>query len=377
MAAAAPLPLESLGAKRFGDLVRQLAYGFRTWKSLEPEMDPADLAAVEVIGDGIESTTLERSWRIRARAQKSVTPKAIRQLVRDTVPDPARAPHGLVVATTANVSRVSIEAFHDEAAKVRLREAHLWSRPRIEELLLRPENDAVLFAYFGLSLRLRRRSRLEELRHLVSIKERLVAAFGEPGLPKDIGHHDVVLRSTYDQAFPAPPPETGTRRSWQFARTFSLLHDRLGVELEDWIGVRRADGTWDIDEATAFARENPRGLVNDDPAGERRSRERALLERASPETERVRVIGVGWIPLDRIVLLDRVGTPGDPAAHVFCDFGSENGPFTSFSRIAYSGGWPMHLDDDKRERLIFANLRASTDLSDAAYAAYQKTLFSR
>ena len=349
---ATPLDVAELGPARFDDLVRQLLYGFRTWKSLELD------GGVEVVGDGIESTMLERPWRILTHHGRTVTPKTIRQIVKDAVPHPARAPHGFILATSASSSKASVEAFHDEAGKARIREAHLWSPSKIEELVLRPENDALLFAYFGASLRLRRHDRVATIRSEVAMTRTIIAIFGHESPSKDIGHHDVLVRSLTDETFPAPPFGTGPRRTWHFARTFSLAHDRVALELEDWLGIRRGDGTWDIDEATGELREEPNAAFRDDPGWHKRSRERAALERAIPKAERVRVIGVGWVPLSRIVEIDPIGTPGQGVPHVFCDFTSDRGPYASFSRIAYSdGGWPTYLDDVKRDRSLFQRLR--------------------
>lgn len=366
--------VDELEPQRFEDLVRHLAYGFRRWRSLEGER--ADLTGVELAGasrdDDLEATVVERRWRIHGKRIKSLTAKAIKKTVQDLVADAPEAPHGLLVAVSATASRDVLAAFHEEAKRLGVREAHLWTRAAIEEALHRPENDLILFTYFGVSLHPRRRDRVRAVARAVEVKRLLLAALGAAET-SDLKNHPLLVRSVVDETYPAPPPGEGATRAWHFARAFAMTHDELGVEIRDWAGVRRRDGTWDRDDATGDWAEAPTEGVRED----RRVavRERRLLEALVPAEERARVVAIGWIPLARIAVIDPIGLPGAGTPHIHCDFGIDLGPYARIDLFAQQTGWTSPLDESKRDPSIFAALRSTADLSDEAYARYRDSLF--
>ena len=165
-----PLHFEDFESHRFEDMIRQLAYGYGSWRSLEAtgrlgSDGGVDIRGVEMIQAAAESVDGqndegvadpatgpildERVWLFQCKRYKRIHPKLMRDIVKEAVPDVASAPYGLIVAAACDVSEKAITAFHDERIKRGVSEGHLWTRAHLEDMLFRPENDLLLFAYFG------------------------------------------------------------------------------------------------------------------------------------------------------------------------------------------------------------------------------------
>ncbi|MEJ7810503.1 MAG: hypothetical protein WKG32_08875 [Gemmatimonadaceae bacterium] len=125
-----PLHFEDLEPHRFEDMVRQLAYDFREWKSIEATgrlgadkgMDSRATEAVpgtvEPAADGAqeEDDALEASeaagrvWVIQCRRQRSIGPTAARKIVRESIPDGGEPPYGFILAAACDFSVKTREA---------------------------------------------------------------------------------------------------------------------------------------------------------------------------------------------------------------------------------------------------------------------------
>lgn len=373
-----PLHFEDLEPKRFEDLVRQLAYSFKTWKLLEPTGLLGNDEGIDILG--VEAPTeengVERRWRFQCKRYKRLSPKEIREVVREVVPDPAAAPHGLVIAAACNFTADALLAFHEEAKTQGVQESHLWSRAKLEDQLFQPDYDHLLFAYFGISLRARKRGELEAVRHAITIKRKLRTALGTDAL-SNLGHRDVIVRNIAGDTYPEPAV-SGQRPAWHDARALWADHAAVCFEIQRWIGWRKPDGTWDFDEATELGlhqmRRNGRQSAAEREAEARAHRERILLEAAIPKEERASIFALAWLPYSRILEIDEFGE-GDslqPAPHIFCEWPHDaNHPYDSSSlALDQSFGGPILLDMSKRDKSVFATLRKNVDLSEAALEAH-------
>lgn len=133
-----PLHFEDLEPHRFEDLIRQLAYSFRTWTHLEATRrlgkdEGLDIRGVEAVSHhpflpasdveedpeeiATEAVTEERVWSIQCKRYKKITPKLMRAIVMESVPDPKNSPYGLIIAAACDVSAETMAAFHDERIK--------------------------------------------------------------------------------------------------------------------------------------------------------------------------------------------------------------------------------------------------------------------
>lgn len=113
-----PLPFQDLEPHRFEDLIRQLAYDLRPWKSLEAtgrsgSDDGLDIRAVEVVrldddleeDDDVEPTPEERLWIFQCKREKFLTPKRLREVVAESLVSVAESPHGFALAGGCDVSK--------------------------------------------------------------------------------------------------------------------------------------------------------------------------------------------------------------------------------------------------------------------------------
>ncbi len=150
-----PLHFEDLEPHRFEDLIRQLVQDLRSWDKLEPTGrlgadEGYDARGVEVVSgtSGHEG----RLWQIQCKREKSITPKRIAAYLEEMIPSGATVPHGVMLAAPCDFSKKARDVFTDELRRRGVREFYLWGKADIEDLLYRPNNDHLLYAYFGISL---------------------------------------------------------------------------------------------------------------------------------------------------------------------------------------------------------------------------------
>jgi hypothetical protein len=211
-----PLHLEDLEPHRFEDLIRQLLYDFRQWRDLEAtgrsgSDDGFDARAWEVFGfpspiendeDGnpVESDPLiERQWLIQCKREKAIGPaKLINYL--DGLPDPIEANiFGLVFVAACDFSITTRDAFYQRARERGFQEVKLWGKAEVEDQLFQPKNDNLLFAYFGVSLRVRRRSVATQVRSIMTIKRKARKALRP--------YTNVVVLDATDDRYPYLDPD--------------------------------------------------------------------------------------------------------------------------------------------------------------------------
>ena len=171
-----PLHLEDLEPHRFEDLVRKLLYDFRRWHALEAtgrsgsdegfDARGWELAAEELTDiaeqaedDGEQIPTVPlRQWLVQCKRERAIGPTKLAQYVKG-LPKAADAElYGLIFAASSDFSKRARDRFFSAARDAGFAEAHLWGRSEIEDQLMQPKNDHLLFAFFGISLRIRERS---------------------------------------------------------------------------------------------------------------------------------------------------------------------------------------------------------------------------
>jgi hypothetical protein len=173
-----PLHFEDLDPKRFEDLVRQLTYEFKPWRRLEAtgrsgSDDGFDARGYEIVakeaqpsasteeGEAVEELSSlnegidDRLWLIQCKRERAIGPKALVKYLDDTVLGPDEKLHGLVFTAACDFSKKARDDFAKKCREMNLEEWHLWGKAELEDRLFRPENDHLLFAYFGFSLTIR------------------------------------------------------------------------------------------------------------------------------------------------------------------------------------------------------------------------------
>jgi hypothetical protein len=182
-----PLHLEDLEPHRFEDLIRQLLYDFRAWRSLEATGRSGadggfDVRATEIVpGESVEQDgsvedeadaepVSEHVWLVQCKREKTIGP----QKLVDDLDDIAELAglYGIVFAAASDFSKLARDRFREKAREMGFNEAHLWGKAEIEDQLFQPKNDHLLFAYFGISLQTRRRSLRTEVRAKLATKRK-------------------------------------------------------------------------------------------------------------------------------------------------------------------------------------------------------------
>ena len=182
-----PLHFEDLDPKRFEDLVRQLAYEFKPWRRLEAtgragNDDGFDARGYEIVaketqpsisvdeGEAVDEESPlkvgidDRLWLIQCKRERTIGPTALVKYLDDTVLGPDEKLHGLVFTAACDFSKKARDDFAQKCREMEMEEWHLWGKAGFEDQLFRPENDHLLFAYFGISLTIRRRTQRADLR---------------------------------------------------------------------------------------------------------------------------------------------------------------------------------------------------------------------
>ena len=123
-------------------------------------------------------------------------------------------------------------------------EAHLWGKGEIEDMLFQPKNDHLLFAYFGISLQVRRRSLRTDVRSRVATKRKA---------QKFLLHRDVLVRDAGDERYPYLDDDQHMRRldrgRWFVSNVSDCHHDGVHLVGGRHLAFLADDGvSWDYAE---------------------------------------------------------------------------------------------------------------------------------
>ena len=377
-----PLPFNDLEPHRFEDLIRQLAYEFRRWKSLEAtgragSDDGIDIRATELVPIGEDLTGeeeadetsepafQERVWIFQCKREKSLPPKRLRKVVEDSLVSLSAPPHGFILAVACDVSKNARDAFREEMVARGIEEFFIWAKSELEDLLFQPNNDRLLFAYFGISLQPRRRSLTTTLRSDIAKKKQLNSLIGEED------HHVgklVLLRDPTDNRFPEEPKSSEPPGRWLLCRAMHLrrpghlvvlVHEHMAAvtaERDKWDAIFNFDVMKDRAE-NELSSEHAWGIPD------RHDRDRSAYDfwnEYIDEAQRAYLKIVRWVPLERILALDPLGDGYFPVPHILVDFADTTGPFTAHkgrwlvSARSRDGGFDIDLSEGNRAR-IFPN----------------------
>jgi len=256
-----PLPFEHLEPKRFEDLVRQLIYDFRRWRALEATGrsggdEGFDARGIEIVEppvdddnedqgdeDGHEET--ERLWLIQCKREKQIGPTAIVKHLNAIPAESTDGLHGLIFAAACDFSKATRDACRAWCRSKAIQEVHIWGRGEIEDQIFQPKNDNLLFAYFGISLQIRRQGLVTKIRRRITLKRRIRKIQEKaiwPGAP-------IILRDPSDERYPeiARKAWEGGERLWRPVWSSGVGVHGLKVIARQHYGYYDAEtGEWDI-----------------------------------------------------------------------------------------------------------------------------------
>jgi hypothetical protein len=364
-----PLHFEDLEPHRFEDLVRQLVYDFRQWRSLEGlgrtgsdagiDIRAVEMAlSVEVVYEGEvvdeepvltrDSRLPDRLWIIQCKREASIGPKRVRAIVSDNLSDLKEALHGYILIAACDFSKSARDAFGDECVKYGLSEHYIWGKSEIEDQLFLPKNDHLLFAYFGISLQVRRRSMRSDLRMKLSLKRKLTNELGEIDIPRQFAA--VLIRDPRDESYPyiesvdefirsprwrywefyahQPPDHLAFVYKKHFAyvnwetKEYDVLHD-YDAGIPSYPEISGLQTGW-----------NDPNKVSD--------RYQMYWLKNIPEVNRAWAIEARIISYDRVLAYDEIGDSYNEGPHLLVEYSLNNEPFEpgrGLSLLISAGGY--------------------------------------
>src|SRR6218665_2862529 len=108
-------------------------------------------------------------WMIQCKREKEVGPKKVASIISDGVVAQG-PPYGYIFEAPGHFFKGPQDGFREEIRSRGVMEFYLWGDGELEDMLFQPKNDHILFAFFGLSLAIRRRSRAASVRSTVLAK---------------------------------------------------------------------------------------------------------------------------------------------------------------------------------------------------------------
>ena len=365
-----PLHFEELEPKRFEDLVRQLFYEFKPWRLLEAVGrgsgdDGFDARGLEIAsasddsepgneasGQVASAVRPDRPWLIQCKRDRSITSAQLSEYLSKINVTSGEPLHGLIFAAASEFSKSAHERFRENCRDKGVRAGHLWGRSELEDLLHQPENDHLLFAYFGFSSAIRQRTKRTELRSQIATKKRLQQLVETD--PTQL----LLIRNAFGDIYPRIPRGSAfSELHWRLCPFDMLSHRGLVVEWASFMAFTDAGPTWDAADANGFRQSH----LHAGGKWHRKMYETAEYDRARKfwnaldEKHKARVNFLGVIPYERIIAIDDVGDDYFSGAHIFCRY--ERGSPISSSRIVLqpvkpNGLPPIRLDHPDSARRI-------------------------
>lgn len=373
---AGPIGIDELDPLRFVDLVRQIVYGFRPWhqlehtrvsvteagfaiRAVEAYLDPRKDHPVGSLDDAAELEPELRVWNVRCTTQGRIGPKTADEIAPELIEE-GETPYGVVFAAPTSYSKETRGIFRGFLSEAGVREIHLWGPDELEDLLLRPENDQLLFTYAGTSLRVRRRRLATDLRRRQVIKGQLSQIFGRPHDP--INTHGLLVRDPEELGYPFeddvesfseddPPWIVAEFGGWKEPDYFPIVTKRFDA----WF--KKDEGIYDYYPGCNDAARNY-NIYQTQPDQEEIElcdRLRSYM-RTIPEEERAYFELRGWIHFDDILLIDDIGDSYFDPPHVLVARTAASGFFrrmNGFISQRYGSGKDVWQVDHLRRMALF------------------------
>lgn len=319
-----PLPFNDLEPRRFEDLVRQLVYDFRPWLRLEAtgragSDDGFDVRGIEPGGVIIEDSDSrddeededraadanlinERTWLIQCKREKTIGPTKLRKYLGEIDADERKNLYGIIFVASADFSKASRDVIATWVRENGLSEFQIWSVSDIETMLMQPKNDHILFAFFGISLQMRKRSVASALRSRIAMKRKISRI-----LNKSM-YAPFLLRDPDASEFPYI--NKGDKLRWMVRNNRGMDFRGIGFEFKEYSAYIDSDGRWDV--ANKFNRAIPE---HDHPWLEFEKRWLSEADRTElrkfvasiPNDNSARLTVTAFIPLENIVAVDEIG----------------------------------------------------------------------
>jgi hypothetical protein len=341
-----PLHFEDLEPHRFEDLVRRLLYTFRDWSNIEAtgragSDEGFDIRAWEK-GESVTNLSDEgeegerevdgRLWQVQGKREKTITPAKIRAIIEEGVDD-ANPPHGYILAAATNISKAGYDAFREELKKKGVTEFQFWGKDHLEDQLALPENDEILFTFFGLSLSPRRRSRTAELKFNINNKNKIIRLiFGNDRLTSNQPvppRKSFLLRDVKADHYPyqGEYPDFEEHRRWEEHEAAYVNARGVFFKFrERYAYLNQAKKEWDFSLSIDLTPREHNIDLSNRLRLEEEGRKVERYWRHLPKRFQAKLILHGFVPFKDMLIIDDKGDPEFTNPHILIDFGA-NGPF--------------------------------------------------
>ena len=335
-----PLPFQDLEPKRFEDLVRQLAYDFRPWRRLEATGrsgadEGFDARGLEIVDPALESespegadddvaddgaaTAADRLWLVQCKRERAIGPAKAATYLGDIVLSAEAPLHGLIFAAACDFSKRTRDTIFDWCRANGIAEVHVWGRGELEDMLFQPKNDNLLFAYFGISLTIRRRALATQLRAELATKRKLKKTVMTSSA-------EILVRDPSADNYPSVESGKRPTKWWVYAPE-ELTHYGLMVSVKwHYAYINAETGEWDAaDAVSSMERHHPWRVA--DAKKEELDDAACKAWDALPEQNRGWLKTSGFIPLRSIIAVDEMGDDVFNGTHLYVPFHPTKGPF--------------------------------------------------
>lgn len=242
--------------------------------------------------------------------------------------------------------------FRAELKKLGIRECFFWGKDYLEDQLALPENDEVLFTFFGISLSPKRRSRIADIKFGINNKNKILrTAFGSDG---PTGHSEgslqhgkaFLLRDIKDEHYPykGEYEDFEKNRRWEEHDAVQVTPTGVYFKRRTWYAyLDREKCEWDFTEAID---QTPRRHSIDEANKLRTKDDGKRVEcvwRHLPRERQGTLNVFGFVAFDDMLIIDDKGDTEYSYPHIFTDFGSQ-GPFSHMVATLNTGDHhePIH-----------------------------------
>lgn len=371
-----PLHFEDLEPHRFEDLVRQVAYGFRNWRSIEAigrggSDEGMDIRATEALqndedvadedDDLARIIPRERGWIIQCKRERAIGPTKAAAIVASSLPQGSEAPYGFILAAACDFSKKTRDAFRAEVRQRGVEEFYLWGKGELEDMLFLPQNDHLLFAYFNISIQVRRRSLRSLTRSRLAIKRKLISVLGDI---REQHYKPVLLRDPSDSRYPRVDrvPDFEKTYPWRYYTFIGHKRPDHLVFIEHLFMAYISDNKeeWDALFGCDFGMPGAPRIAGLDHLYDEHWRTsgkyRDYWEKNVPKQNQVWLNVARFIHYDRIVAVDEYGDAWHDGPHILVDYDPSSGPFEVVVRhiLEQGSGYSLHeYDADNLKRISF------------------------
>jgi len=359
-----PLHFEDLDPHRFEDLVRQLVYDFRDWQSIEAtgragSDEGFDIRAWEKVQEITNKDEEEDSegshpmegnlWKVQCKREKIISPSKVKKIIVDGI-DKNNPPYGYILVASANFSKKSYDIFRSELRKIGIMEFYLWGRSELEDMLYMPKNDHVLFAFFGVSLVTRKRSRVSEIKFTINNKNKLLKILSE-GAKRNEFFKSILIRDFKDTHYPWKKDYKDFNEKPKWKEYIVTAYHPLGLIILIKTHYAFADlkkKEWDFTKAV--------DLVNRQSDKQSLFDEKRKIEyfwKHFPRKNQAKLIVRGLVNFNDILIIDREGDVLYDFPHIFIDFRPQRGPFDWIWNTLEVNGQEIELTEDFKKIATF------------------------